>query len=91
MKSEYNIALIGDLKGCVEIMLEVLVARSFPVGKIFPLQTESIDEVDDETKSVMFSGKPVDVKDINSFDWEQVDIAFSDRYRNHKTVGRYCQ
>jgi aspartate-semialdehyde dehydrogenase len=75
MKSEYNIALIGDLKGCIEATLEVLVTRDFPIGKIFPLQNDSKDE-DDETQTVMFSGKPVDVIDINGFDWEKVDIAF---------------
>tara|TARA_R110001583_G_scaffold112917_3_gene263097 strand:- start:33583 stop:34611 length:1029 start_codon:yes stop_codon:yes gene_type:complete len=76
MKSEYNIAIIGDLKGCIEATLEVLVARGFPVGKIFPLQNESQDEDEEEAKSVMFSGKPIHVKAINGFDWEQVDIAF---------------
>jgi aspartate-semialdehyde dehydrogenase len=75
MKSEYNIALIGDLKGCIEATLEVLVKREFPIGKIFPLQNESLDE-EEETQSVMFSGKPVNVIDINGFDWEKVDIAF---------------
>ncbi|MCP5078345.1 MAG: aspartate-semialdehyde dehydrogenase, partial [Psychromonas sp.] len=75
MKSEYNIALIGDLKGCIEATLEVLAKRDFPIGKIFPLETIEQD-VDSETQSVMFSGKPVDVIDIEGFDWEQVDIAF---------------
>ena len=75
MKSEYNIALIGDLKGCIEATLEVLATRDFPIGKIFPLQNEEMD-VDEETQTVMFSGKPVDVLEINSFDWEKVDIAF---------------
>jgi aspartate-semialdehyde dehydrogenase len=76
MKSEYNIALIGDLKGCIEATLEVIVARGFPVGKVFPLHNETEDDEEEETRSVMFSGKPVDVKAINSFDWEKVDIAF---------------
>jgi len=75
MKSEYNIALIGDLKGSIEATLEVLAKRDFPIGKIFPLESEAQD-VDSETQSVMFSGKPVDVIEIEGFDWEQVDIAF---------------
>ncbi|PKG39585.1 aspartate-semialdehyde dehydrogenase [Psychromonas sp. Urea-02u-13] len=75
MKSEYNIALIGDLKGCIEATLEVLAKRDFPIGKIFPLQNEAQDD-EEETQTVMFSGKPVDVIDINGFDWEKVDIAF---------------
>jgi len=41
MKSEYNIALIGELNGCIETTLEVLVNREFPVGKIFPLVSSS--------------------------------------------------
>jgi len=75
MKSEYNIALIGDLKGCIEATLEVLVTRNFPIGKIFPLEKETQD-ADTETQSVMFSGKPVDVIDIANFEWEKADIAF---------------
>jgi aspartate-semialdehyde dehydrogenase len=77
MKSEYNIAVIGDLSGSVEAILEVLVSREFPIGKLFPLQDESLESNDEEeTRSVMFSGKPVDVIDINGFEWEKVDIAF---------------
>ncbi|MEI6896931.1 MAG: aspartate-semialdehyde dehydrogenase, partial [Psychromonas sp.] len=67
MKSEYNIAVIGDLSGCIEATLEVLVTRDFPIGKLFPLQDEPEDAFNDaekETKNVMFSGKPVDVIDI---------------------------
>ncbi|GLS91514.1 aspartate-semialdehyde dehydrogenase [Psychromonas marina] len=76
MKSEYNIAVIGDLSGCIEATLEVLVSRDFPVAKLFPLQDESQIDEEEETRSVMFSGKPVDVIDINGFEWEKVDIAF---------------
>ncbi|WP_028865536.1 aspartate-semialdehyde dehydrogenase [Psychromonas aquimarina] len=77
MKSEYNIALIGDLNGCIEATLEVLVKRDFPVGKIFPLVNEGSGLDDEEqVNTVMFSGKPVDVVDISSFDWNTVDIAF---------------
>jgi len=71
MKSEYSIALIGELKGCIETTLEVLAQREFPVGKVFPLVSGET-----ETNSLMFSGKPVDVLDIADFDWQQVDIAF---------------
>lgn len=71
MKSEYNIALIGDINGCIETTLEVLVKREFPVGKVFPLSTEITD-----TESVMFSGKAVSLINIDEFDWQQVDIAF---------------
>lgn len=71
MKSEYNIALIGELKGCVETTLEVLFKRDFPVAKVFPL-VNSEDEID----SLMFSGKPVDAHLIDDFDWQQVDFAF---------------
>ena len=71
MKSEYNIALIGDLKGCIDTTLEVLTKREFPVGKVF-LLVKSEDEID----SVMFSGKPIYATVIDDFDWQQVDIAF---------------
>ncbi len=71
MKSEYNIALIGELKGCIETSLEVLVKRDFPVGKVFPLVNS-----EEEIATVMFSGKPVDATVIDDFDWQQADIAF---------------
>ena len=71
MKSEYNIALIGELKGCLDTTLEVLMKRDFPIGKVFPL-VNSEDEID----SVMFGGKPVYATVIDDFDWQQVDIAF---------------
>ncbi|KPU82126.1 aspartate-semialdehyde dehydrogenase [Psychromonas sp. PRT-SC03] len=71
MKSEYNIALIGDLKGAIEATLDLLAQRNFPVAKIFPLH-----EGESETTSVMFSGKPVDVLEIDGFDWQKIDIAF---------------
>ncbi|WP_094751940.1 aspartate-semialdehyde dehydrogenase [Psychromonas sp. CD1] len=71
MKSEYNIALIGDLNGAIEATLELLAQRNFPVAKIFPLY-----EGETEKTSVMFSGKPVDIIDIQDFDWQKIDIAF---------------
>jgi len=71
MKSEYNIALIGELKGCVDTTLEVLVKREFPVGKIFPLVN-----TEEELDNVMFSGKSIDASLLEDFDWQQVDIAF---------------
>jgi len=70
MNKEYNIALIGEIDGCIEATLEVLLKRDFAINNIFPL---SIGE--SETTSVMYSGKPVDVLEIESFDWQQVDIA----------------
>ena len=71
MKSKYNIALIGDLSGAIESTLEVLVSREFPVEKVFPLC-----EGESDVTSIMFSGKPVDVIELEGFDWEQIDIAF---------------
>ncbi|WP_354624484.1 aspartate-semialdehyde dehydrogenase [Psychromonas sp. MME2] len=71
MKSEYNIALIGDIHGCIETTLEVLVKRDFPVAKVYPLAN---GETDIET--VMFSGKSLTVSNIEEFDWQKVDIAF---------------
>jgi aspartate-semialdehyde dehydrogenase len=71
MKSEYNIALIGELNGCIETTLEVLLKRDFPVGKVFPLVSSEA-----EFDSVMFSGKPVDAIVIDDFDWQQADFAF---------------
>jgi len=70
MNKEYNIALIGEIDGCIETTLEVLLKRDFAINNIFPL---CIGE--SETTSVMYSGKPVDVVEIDSFDWQQVDIA----------------
>ena len=71
MNKEYNIALIGEIDGCIETTLEVLLKRDFPINNLFPL---TVDEC--ETTSVMYSGKPVDVHEIATFDWQQVDIAY---------------
>lgn len=92
MKSEYNIGLIGDLNGSIETTLEVLAARNFPVGKIFPLVSgaelfntarigESEEDSDGEegdiqANRVMFAGTPVNVIELDGFDWQQLDIAF---------------
>ena len=70
MNKEFNIALIGEIDGCIETTLEVLLKRDFPINNIYPL---SIGE--SETTSVMYSGKTVDVLEIDTFDWQQVDIA----------------
>lgn len=70
MNKEYNIALVGEIEGCIETTLEVLLKRDFPINNLFPL---TVDE--SETTSVMYSGKPVDVQEIAAFDWQQVDIA----------------
>jgi aspartate-semialdehyde dehydrogenase len=95
MKSEYNIALVGELNGCIETTLEVLAQRDFPVAKVFPLvnasdifktsssassdedleEDENENEFESNINSVMFAGKTVDVIDIETFDWQQVDIA----------------
>jgi aspartate-semialdehyde dehydrogenase len=70
MNKEFNIALIGEIDGCIEATLEVLLKRDFSINKLFPL---SVGE--NETTSVMYSGKTVDVHEISSFDWQQVDVA----------------
>lgn len=70
MNKEYNIALIGEIDGCIETTLEVLLKRDFPINNIYPLTVGECD-----TSSVMYSGKAVDVLEIETFDWQQVDIA----------------
>jgi aspartate-semialdehyde dehydrogenase len=70
MNKEYNIALIGDIDGCIETTLEVLLKRDFAINNLFPLTIGESDKA-----SIMYAGKPVDVIDIDSFDWTQVDIA----------------
>lgn len=70
MNKEYNIALIGEIDGCIETTLEVLLKRDFPINNIYPLTVGECD-----TTSVMYSGKAVDVLEIETFDWQQVDIA----------------
>ncbi|WP_417697609.1 aspartate-semialdehyde dehydrogenase [Psychromonas sp.] len=76
MNKEYNIALIGEIDGCIETTLEVLLKRDFAINNIFPISSSECD-----TTSVMYSGKPVDVVELETFDWQQADIALflSDR------------
>lgn len=70
MNREYNVALVGDIEGCIDTTLEVLAKRDLTINKVFPL---SVGEP--ETNSVMYSGKPVDVQEVQNFDWQQVDFA----------------
>jgi len=70
MNKEYNIALIGDIDGSIETTLEVLLKRDFAINNLFPITVGESDKT-----SIMYSGKPVDVIEIESFDWTQVDIA----------------
>lgn len=76
MNKEYNVALVGEIDGCIETTLEVLLKRDFAINNVFPVSTTEC-----ETNSVMYSGKPVDVQEIETFDWQQADIALflSDR------------
>lgn len=70
MSRQLNIAIVGATGAVGEAMLEVLQERNFPVDQIYPLASErSVDQ------TVMFNDRPVNVLNLATFDFSNVDIA----------------
>jgi aspartate-semialdehyde dehydrogenase len=69
MTRQWNVAVLGATGLVGETMIKVLEERKFPVGKLFPLASNR-----SLGKSVEFNGKPVDVIDVESFDFSEADI-----------------
>ncbi|MFI3246045.1 MAG: aspartate-semialdehyde dehydrogenase [Ferrimonas sp.] len=65
----YNIAVLGATGAVGQTMIEILEQREFPVAQLFPLASaRSVG------KTITFQGQTIDVIDVDSFDWSQVDI-----------------
>lgn len=70
MNRRLNIAVVGATGAVGQTMLEVLEERDFPVDQLYPLASaRSVG------KTVKFYGHELEVLDLASFDFTQVDIA----------------
>lgn len=70
MAGKYNVAILGATGAVGETMMEILKERQFPIKQLFPLASaRSAGEV------VKFGNKHIEVLDVDSFDFSQVDIA----------------
>ncbi|WP_423064023.1 aspartate-semialdehyde dehydrogenase [Candidiatus Paracoxiella cheracis] len=67
----YDVAIVGATGVVGEALLELLEARQFPVGKIYPLASER-----SEGKTVRFAGKTKRVGNVADFDFSKVQFAF---------------
>lgn len=69
MDKQLNVAVVGATGLVGETLLEILAERKFPIAKLFALASQR-----SAGKSVMFRGRPVEVRDLASFDFGGVDI-----------------
>ncbi|MBP2698850.1 aspartate-semialdehyde dehydrogenase [Photobacterium lucens] len=70
MSQEYDIAILGATGAVGEAMVEVLEERNFPVRNLYLLASER-----SSGKVLRFKGKSIRVKNVEEFDWGQVQIA----------------
>lgn len=70
MNRRLNIAIVGATGAVGETLLTVLQERDFPVDKLYPLaSSRSVG------KTVLFNNRQLEVQDLATFDFSQVDIA----------------
>lgn len=70
MNRRLNVAIVGATGAVGEALLTVLQERDFPVDNLYPLASaRSVG------KTVTFNNSQLDVEDLSTFDFSQVDIA----------------
>lgn len=69
MTKLYDIAVVGATGAVGETILKVLEERNFPVGKLYPLASSR-----SAGKKLQFNGGWVEVQDLETFDFSQVQI-----------------
>lgn len=70
MSRRLNIAVVGATGAVGETLLAVLEERDFPIEKLYPLASQR-----SVGKTVTFNKYQLEVKDLATFDFSQVDIA----------------
>ena len=65
----FDVAIVGATGAVGEVMLEILEARDFPVQELYLLASER-----SEGKKLQFRGKSVSVRNLETFDFSQVQI-----------------
>ncbi|WP_417656118.1 aspartate-semialdehyde dehydrogenase [Pseudidiomarina aestuarii] len=71
MSRAYSVAVLGATGLVGQQMIEILEARDFPVGQLFPLASSR-----SAGATVSFRGEDITVLDADTFDWSQVEIGF---------------
>ena len=71
MAKTYDIAVVGASGLVGEALLDTLAARKFPVGQLFALEADP-----DEELELSFAGEALDVENVATFDFSQVQLVF---------------
>lgn len=71
MTKKYTVAVIGAKSLVGETLLEILADRDFPVSKLYALAQASLED-----EEVDFGRRTLDLQDIASFDFTEVELAF---------------
>ena len=69
MKKTFDIAVVGATGAVGEAILDILSDRNFPVGKVYALASER-----SLGKTVNYGNRSLDVDDLATFDFSQVQI-----------------
>jgi len=70
MARQYHVAVVGATGAVGEAMLAGLAERKFPVAQVYPLASER-----SVGKTVNFGGEVLDVLDLATFDFTDIDVA----------------
>ncbi|MBI5447754.1 MAG: aspartate-semialdehyde dehydrogenase [Gammaproteobacteria bacterium] len=70
MARQWDVAVVGATGAVGEAILEILAARQFPVGKLYPLASKR-----STGNTLLFKNKPLLVQDLDEFDFSQVHLA----------------
>ncbi|AFC85380.1 aspartate-semialdehyde dehydrogenase [Frateuria aurantia] len=70
-KSSYKVAIVGATGAVGETLLSILAERQFPVSELVPLASAH-----SAGSRIEFGGESIVVKDLASYDFDGVDIAF---------------
>lgn len=69
MDRQFKVAILGATGAVGECLLDLLEARNFPVSALFPLASQR-----SLGKTVEFRGESIEVLDVETFDFEGIDI-----------------
>ena len=68
-EQKINVAVLGATGLVGQNIIEILEERNFPVGQLFPLASKR-----SAGTTISFKGKEIEVIDVDTFDWTQVQI-----------------
>ena len=79
MTRTFDIAVIGATGSVGEALVQLLEEREFPVATLYPLASSR-----SAGDTVRFGGKNIEIKDVEEFDWSQVQIALFSAGATHE-------